>query len=85
MDTFKSELLDKDDEDGAGRTGGTGKPSGLAPPLSESLRVNETLRAALRTSGLDADRVDPKDVSFSSFPTDGDGSGFVKRKEDEPS
>ncbi len=85
LDTFKSELLDKDDEDGAGRTGGTGKPSGLAPPLSESLRVNETLRAALRTSGLDADRVDPKDVSFSSFPTDGDGSGFVKRKEDEPS
>jgi hypothetical protein len=85
LDTFKSDLLDKDDEDGAGRTGGTGKPSGLAPPLSESLRVNETLKEALRTSGLDADRVDPKDVSFSSFPTDGDGSGFVKRKDDDPS
>jgi hypothetical protein len=54
LDAFQSELLDKDPALlGAGANGANTKPEGLRPPLSESLRQNDLLRAALKSSGFE--------------------------------
>ena len=58
LDAFQSELLDKDPAllgaNGANGTNGANtKPEGLRPPLSESLRQNDLLRAALKSSGFE--------------------------------
>ena len=82
LDAFQSELLDKDlsrlrdGEALAEFAGSAGKPSGLRPPLSESLRQNDLLRAALKSSGLDA--AASLDVSPRSFPPSEKRSGDVE-------